>query len=119
MRLPENLLEFWNPDPSSPLAKDFRPAMAMLYACPYAVLKKANKPPRLGDLLCCVIDRSDPEFLTLEPEKGEFALFDHRRAEKGFFEIPKEAKTPEYITGLIESHFGAKSMRITQTLWVV
>lgn len=91
----------------------------MPYSCPKAVLKKANKPMRLGDLIICVIDRDDPEYLTLTPEKGQFVVFDHRTGQKGFIEIPKDAKTPAYLTSLVEAHFGTQSLRITPTLWVV
>ena len=96
----------------------FRPSFCMPYTIPKSVMKKAGKPSRLGDLILCCIEPHDPEFLD-QVGQGEFAVFDTVRIQKAYFQIPKEATTPDYITGLISQHFDSPAVRVTNNLWLV
>lgn len=96
----------------------FRPR----FESPYTVKKSeriAQKDRlRLGDLLLCVVPIGDEDFYT-SPDIAEFEVVDLERIEKGFFSVPPGPSTPEYITGLIESHFDSPAVRLGQTLWAV
>jgi hypothetical protein len=78
---------------------------------------RRSKFPRLLDCLQVVVQRGDVQYLAA-PEKGEFAVLDLQRREKGFFELPRGAN-PEVLHGMIEGHFGVAAERVSEFVWVV
>lgn len=89
---------------------------------PYAVKKEDRKSQkdysRLGDLFIEVHHHTSPAFLD-ECRPGQFAVVDMEYQMKGRFEWPAGDKPAGYITKLIESHFDAPALRMSQTLWIV
>lgn len=73
--------------------------------------------PRLLDCLVCVAQSDDPEYMQA-CDKGEFAVVDVVTKEKAWFEMPFNA-TPEIVTAMVESHFGASAFRVGPKLWFV
>lgn len=87
------------------------------YLKPVTQRDRRSKFPRLLDCLHVVAQRGDLHYLA-SPEKGEFAVFDLHRGEKGFFELPRGASA-EVLHGMIEGHFGVAAERVSEFVWVV
>lgn len=87
------------------------------YLKPATQRDRRSKFPRLLDCLQVVTQRGDLHYLSA-PEKGEFAVLDLQRREKGFFELPRGANA-EVLHGMIEGHFGVAAERVSEFVWVV
>ena len=87
----------------------------------YAMPKDTRHPTkmhhRLNDCLVTVAAHPDPGYLG-EPDKGQFAVVDLVRREKGFFEIPHGA-TIASLHAMIEGTMGAAATRINEKTWAV
>lgn len=75
------------------------------------------KYPRLLDCLLFIAPWGTAHYLTA-PDRGEFAVLDLARREKGFFELPLGA-TPDELHSIIEGHFGMPAERVSELVWVV
>lgn len=71
----------------------------------------------LSNRLLAVSRRGDPQYLHL-PEPGQFAVLDHQRGEKAFFQAPRGAH-PEELRDLVEAHFELPAERVAEFVWAV
>lgn len=73
--------------------------------------------PRLGDFIRLIVDMPESQDL-MEPERGEFCVFDWQTKEQAFAMMPYGA-TVATITAMIESHFATKAHRVAGKTWIV
>lgn len=81
------------------------------------VLVAATRSSPLSNRLLAVSRRGDLQYLHL-PEPGQFAVLDHQRSEKAFFQAPHGAH-PEELHDLIEAHYELPAERVAEFVWAV
>ena len=88
------------------------------YATPASQRSGNQTRPRLGDCIHLIVN-SDNEITYLAPaDKNELCVLDYVTKEKAFIESPSGYSAADMQT-MIESHFGAAALRVTEKLWLV
>ena len=102
---------------SDPTAFDLRGTFHDRYAISASLRDKRSRWPRLLECVTCIVQFGDTTYFQPR-EIGEFVVVDMRTKEKAWLEIPAGA-TPDTLSQMIESHFGASSCQVDTLLWVV
>ncbi len=98
----------------------YRPTLESPYAVPKNKRDAGAKGVRLGDCLELVAPYGTPDWMKNATGENEFEVIDAFRREKGFFEVPPQARgNPDVITAMIEAHFDSPAMRLGYRQWMV